>query len=219
MQAEKIHKVTIPIFHLIFRRSCDDYQCLILVFSVIYLDSWGYIGWVTPSGYLKSFVPSFFFSFPFFIFFLFFIFFSFFFSFLHFLFFFLFFSFLPFPFFFFVSFSGAPLVPGPLGIVHPCHPVATPLFLACRKSCEIVCVIGVLYWFVMLEWFAPRVWRSVFCDAFSYCPHKDFSCFVWHATAVNNDEFIKNTTSLLKQLKTRRVCQKHNEFVKYTTIL
>ena len=25
--------------------SCDDYQFLILVFSVIYLNSWGYIGW------------------------------------------------------------------------------------------------------------------------------------------------------------------------------
>ena len=30
---------------LIFQRLCDDYQCLILVFSVICLDSWGYIGW------------------------------------------------------------------------------------------------------------------------------------------------------------------------------
>ena len=29
--------------------------------------------------------------------------------------------------FFFVSLSGALLAPGPLDIVHPCHPVATPL--------------------------------------------------------------------------------------------
>ena len=46
----------------------------------------------------------------------------------------IFFSFLPFLFssFFpsfsiFPSLSGAPLAPGPLDIVHPCHPVATPL--------------------------------------------------------------------------------------------
>ena len=46
------------------------------------------------------------------------------------------FSFLPFLFFssflffsciFCLSLSGAPLAPGPLDIVHPCHPVATPL--------------------------------------------------------------------------------------------
>ena len=37
----------IPINCLIFQRLCDDYKCLILVFSVIYLDSWGYIGWGT----------------------------------------------------------------------------------------------------------------------------------------------------------------------------
>ena len=46
----------------------------------------------------------------------------FFFSILHFLFFLFFFFF-----FFFVSLSGAPLAPRPLDIVHPCHPVATPL--------------------------------------------------------------------------------------------
>ena len=48
-----------------------------------------------------------------------------------------FFSFLPFPFFssfsfffFFLSVSlRTPLAPGPLDIVHPCHPVATPLAL------------------------------------------------------------------------------------------
>ena len=76
--------------------------------SVIYLDAWGYIGWGPPSGYLKSFVLFFFLSFLFFLFFL-----SFFFSILHFL--------------FFPSLLGAPLAPGPLDIVHPCHPVATPL--------------------------------------------------------------------------------------------
>ena len=56
-----------------------------------------------PSGYLKSIVLSFSFL-PFFLFrFRFFI-------------------------FFFVSLSVAPLAPGPLDIVHPCHPVATPLY-------------------------------------------------------------------------------------------
>ena len=75
-------------------------------FSVIYLDSWRYIGWEPPSGYFKkSFVLS---SFLFFFFF-----------------FFLFYPF--FSFFFFVSLSGAPLAPGPLDIVQPCHSVATPL--------------------------------------------------------------------------------------------
>ena len=87
-----------------FQRMCDDYQCLILIFSVIYLDSWGYIGWWPPSGYLKSLVLSF--SFLFF-------------SILHFL--------------FCLSLSGAPLAPGPLDIVHPCHPVATPLNIVVHK--------------------------------------------------------------------------------------
>ena len=40
-----------------------------------------------------------------------------------------FFSFLFFIFFFCLSLSGAFLAPGPLDIVHPCHPVATPLHL------------------------------------------------------------------------------------------
>ena len=52
----------VPFHAFIFQRLCDDlYQCLILVFSVIYLDSWGMgiyrVG--PPSGYLKSFVLSF----------------------------------------------------------------------------------------------------------------------------------------------------------------
>ena len=66
------------------------------------------------SGYLKSFVLSF----------LFFVFF-FFFSILHFLF-----LFLP----------GALLALGPLDIVHPCHPVATPLF---PVQLRIMCVLRV----------------------------------------------------------------------------
>ena len=33
--------------------------------------------------------------------------------------------------FFFPLLSGAPLAPGPLDIVHPCHPVATPLMPCC----------------------------------------------------------------------------------------
>ena len=37
------------------------------------------------------------------------------------------FSFLFFIFFFPLSLGGPPLAPGPLDIVHPCHPVATPL--------------------------------------------------------------------------------------------
>ena len=43
------------------QRLCDDYQCLtlaILVTSVIYL-AWGYIGWGSPSGYLKNLFLSF----------------------------------------------------------------------------------------------------------------------------------------------------------------
>ena len=60
-----------------------------------------------PSGYLKSFVLSFLF--------LIFYRFSFFFP----------SSILHFP---FSSLSGAPLAPGPLDIVHPCHPIATPLY-------------------------------------------------------------------------------------------
>ena len=86
---------------LIFQRLCDDYQCLILLFSVTYLNSWGYIGWGPPSRYLKIFILSFLFV-------------------LFYLFFFL---------FFFSSLSGAPLAPRPLDIVHPRHPVATPLFI------------------------------------------------------------------------------------------
>ena len=79
----------------------------ILVFSVIYLDPWGYIWWALPVGppfrYLKRFLL----SFPFFL-------------------------------FFFICLSlslslGAPLVPGPLDIVHPCHPVATPLSVVCQN--------------------------------------------------------------------------------------
>ena len=94
-----------PIFCLIFQISCDDYQCLILVFSVIYLRLMGiYGGGGGRPGILKSFFPSFHFFFFFFLSFLFFVF-----------------------FFSFVSFSGDPLAPGPLDIVHPCHPVATPL--------------------------------------------------------------------------------------------
>ena len=44
MQAEK--EYTGPQFRivrLIFQRLCDNNQCLILVFSVIHLDSWRYI--------------------------------------------------------------------------------------------------------------------------------------------------------------------------------
>ena len=80
------------IVRLIFQILCDDYQCMILVFSLIYLESWVYISCGGPSGFLKSVVLSFLF-FP----------------------------------FIFLSLSGAPLALGPLDIVHPCHPVATPL--------------------------------------------------------------------------------------------
>ena len=48
-----------PIFRLIFQRSSDDYQCLILVFSVIYLDLWGYIGWGPRPGIWKVSFPLF----------------------------------------------------------------------------------------------------------------------------------------------------------------
>ena len=98
MQAEKEYMgPKFSIVPLILQRLCDDNKCLILVFSVIYLDSWGYIGWgPRPGIWTVSFSLFFFFSI------------------------------LHFP-FLFVSLSGAPLAPGPLDIVHPCHPVATPL--------------------------------------------------------------------------------------------
>ena len=57
--------------------------------------------------------------------------------------------------------------------------VPTTNFLASREFCEFARVIGVLYWFVMMEWGAYAsvteclLWR----DVFSNCPHKDFSCF------------------------------------------
>ena len=70
--------------------------------SVIYLDSWGYMGWGPVRVLWKISFSVFFFPF---------------------------FSILFF-FFFFLDLSfGAPLAPGPLDIVHPCHPVATQLIL------------------------------------------------------------------------------------------
>ena len=131
IQAEKQYMgPKFPIVHLVFQRLRDGYQCLILIFSFIYLDLWGYISGGAPvrvfekfrSLFFLFFLSSFlFFFFLFFVFFLFsflffllsfsFLFFSFlFFSFLFFLFFsflffsFLFFSFLFFSFLFFSSF-------------------------------------------------------------------------------------------------------------------
>ena len=84
MQAEKEH--TEPKFSIVprtFQRLCDDYQCLILVFSVIYLDSWDISGGVPVRVFEKfrslfyflSFFSFFFFFFSFllFIFFFFFV--------------------------------------------------------------------------------------------------------------------------------------------------
>ena len=102
MQAEKKYmRPQFFIFRLIFQRSCDDYQCLIFGIFCHVLRLMGIYRVGALFGYLKSFVPSF----------LFFLFFP------------------PFflRFFFFCLFLGAPLAPGPLDIVHPCHPVATPL--------------------------------------------------------------------------------------------
>ena len=100
MQAEKkIHEAQFPILSLIFQRSCDGYQCLILVFSVVYLDSCGCIGWVDPVRVFEKVSFHFFFS-------------SF--SFLFFFLFFLFFSFLFFI-FFFCLFLGGPFSSGALG--------------------------------------------------------------------------------------------------------
>ena len=109
MQAEKIHEAPIPIFRLIFRRLCDDYQCLILVFSVIYLDSCnGDIsgGWPS-SGFWKVLFPLFFSSYSF-----------------SFLFFFFSFSFVfsfVFSFLFFSSFSILSLSRGPFSSGAPGH--------------------------------------------------------------------------------------------------
>ena len=62
-----------PIFRLIFQRSCDHYRCLILVFSVLYLKSWGYIGWGPVRVFKKfRFLSRAFSSFFYFLFFLFF---------------------------------------------------------------------------------------------------------------------------------------------------
>ena len=107
---KKVIRPQFPIFRLIFQRSCDGYQCLIFVFSVIYLDSWGgdisssYIEWgPRPSIWKVSFL---------FLFFLFFSSFSF-----------LFFSFLFFSSFaFLVSFSGAPFSSGAPGHCPPMPP-------------------------------------------------------------------------------------------------
>ena len=77
---KKIHRAQIPIVRLIFQRLCDDYQCLILVFSVIYFDSWEYTGGAPVPVFEKfsslfSFLPFPLFSFLFFTFFLSFLFF------------------------------------------------------------------------------------------------------------------------------------------------
>ena len=90
-------------------------KCLILVFSVIYLNSWGYIGWGPVRVFKKfrslfSFLP-FFFSFLFFI--------------------------------FIVCLSGDSLAPGPLDIVHPCHPDATLLHKADYTDWRLVQTINV----------------------------------------------------------------------------
>ena len=67
MQAEKEYTgPQIYIVPLIFQRLYDDYQCLILVFSVIYLDLWGYIGWGLHPGIWKVSFSIWFSSFSFF---------------------------------------------------------------------------------------------------------------------------------------------------------
>ena len=89
------------------------------------------------SGYLKSFLLSFLFCLFFF-----------FFSILHFL-------FLLSFFLFFVSLSRAPLAPGPLDIVHPCHPIATPLHPSCTKLLHrstLVCSVS-KFMFVFIHFF------------------------------------------------------------------
>ena len=99
---KKVTRPQFPIFRLILQRSCDGYQCLIFVFSVIYLDSWGgdisssYIEWgprpsIWKVSFLFSFLP---------------------------LLFFLFFS----SFAFLVSFSGAPFSSGAPGHCPPMPP-------------------------------------------------------------------------------------------------
>ena len=76
--------------------------------------------------------------------------FPFFFSFSIIIFFFLFFFFFFFLFFVFcLSLSRSPLAPGPLDIVHPCHPVATPLDLGQNPTklsvMSLVCKVGLFY--------------------------------------------------------------------------
>ena len=60
------HRPQFLIVRLIFQRLCDYYQCMILVFSLIYLDIWVYIRW-GPVRLLEKcrslFPPPFFFFF------------------------------------------------------------------------------------------------------------------------------------------------------------
>ena len=137
---------------LIFKRLCDDYQCLILIFSVIYfrtpVDISG--AWAPRPGIWKVLFSLFFSSF------------------------FLFFSFLFFIFVFFggVSLLWAPLAPGPLDIVHPCHPVATPLPMALFYL-KIGLDIGQVFAKCLIFddfflWFAYRLSKSTYVSQFTW---------------------------------------------------
>ena len=94
---------------VLYFKDCVMITCVWFWYFLSSTYSWGYIGWGPLSGYLKSFVLSFLFCFI-----------SFLFSFSVFLFLFFFLSLS-------LSLSEALLLQGPLDIVHPCHPVATPL--------------------------------------------------------------------------------------------
>ena len=128
-----------PIVRLMFQRLCDDYQFLILVLGPHWSHIFCHLLWLMgiyqvgpPRGLVQvfeKFRSLFLSSFSFLSFHLLLIFFFEFYSFLFLFFSFLFvfsFSFL-FSLFFFSLSLGAPLAPGPMDIVHPCHPVATPL--------------------------------------------------------------------------------------------
>ena len=139
-----------PIVRLIFQRFCDDNLCLVLVFSVIYLDSWGIYRVRTPVRVFKKVTFSLFFSS-----------FSFLFSFLHFL-------------FYLFFLSGAPLAPGPLDIVHPCHLVATPLNVGPWSHTNIIKSSNSLFVSFQLS---KSCKRPVYIVVTTACPNKNLTIF------------------------------------------
>ena len=70
---------------------------------------------------------------------------------------------------FFVSLSGAPLAPGPMDIVHPCHPVATPLIFVYYTPTTLICFFD-----------KRMIWIFGFLSTF-FIPHKITVPLAWCA--------------------------------------